>query len=178
MNKGIVRPYLAKAFLIATVISIMWTPEQALFLFNANDLDYARLLMLDKTITALYLVIAALWLMQWAANVSAEKEKKKNQGKHIIISEANLMIDPETIAPFKDAIKRYLNACTEAELASAGISPIEIKTPNIDYKVLYEAAEEADKGRADSFERIRESCSCGADARANCIVWQGIGGAQ
>jgi hypothetical protein len=174
MAKGIVRPWLAKAFLIATVISMIWRPDYGMMLFTPPEIVFYYLDVLDDAIFALYILIIVAYTIEFTAQYS--NQPKKAPGKHIIISEANLTIDSETIAPFKDVIRAYITAAAKAELSRDGSYPLDTTEDKINYKALFEAAEEADRNRADSFEKIRESCSCGAEDRANCIVWQGIGG--
>ena len=165
MKKVIVRPLFAKAFLICILVSIVWTPEIALTFFDVTGGQYFMLKSFDRMLTMLMLATSGLWLIETAGNWTTAKGNE-SPPRPIHIHAANLNLDAETLAPYKDDLIALIKSHKPVALdvySKCVSTPI---AERVDFPALYEET---------MLEKVREDCPCGAEARAECYAFKGQG---
>lgn len=109
-----VNPFLAKAFFVCMIISIMWSPEMSLTFFDITGTQFFILKSVDRLLSVLIICIAILWLIDTMYEIATGYKPVNNNSRPIVIQQANLMLDSETLKPYEDHIINAIKAYTVA----------------------------------------------------------------
>lgn len=163
-----VRPWLGWAWLIVLAVSMLWSAELSMLFFDVEPEAYISLMILDRFNDLLIIAITCLWIFKALEAWSNRRPRPSKREGGIYIREANLVLDSDTLAPYQDDILAMIRANAMPKGVSI-LEAVESKGPDLDFAKLYEAAEKHD-------QEIRDSCTCGPDARAECLAWKKAGG--
>ena len=144
---------------------MFWSGNAAIVLFDLNltPTGYEYIHLADRFLSLYVFLVAGWWLIE-SFLTKSNASSKETSPRAIHIHTANLNLDTETLAPYKEDLIALIKSYKPItlELSECVSTPI---AERVDFPALYEAT---------TLEKVREACPCGAEARAECYAFKGI----
>ena len=175
MKKQIVRPFYAKAFLICILVSMFWSGNAAIVLFDLNltPTGYEYIHLADRFLSLYVFMVTGWWFIE-SFLTKSNASSKETPPRPIHIHTANLNLDSETLAPYVDDIKALMRAIELSNISAASALDSGMTTRSeaikqndkINFPALYECT---------TLKKVREACPCDALSRSECYAFKGQG---